>query len=63
MNSIYIAYKTRYQYSTTKNITWAQKLDGPFTNQNTVEGILTVLRAVKRLGDIKDIKILIEQTN
>ena len=63
MNNIYIAYKTRYEYPATKSVVWAQKLEGPFSDATKVVETLSDLREVKRLGDVKDIKVLTEQHN
>ena len=56
----WVAFKERYEYAVTKNVFWSDKLQGPFSDEELSE-VLSNLREVKRLGDVKGIKVLVEK--
>lgn len=60
MKNNWIIFKSKYKYSSTKTIMWSKTVLGPYTDEG-LEDVLTELRSVKRLGDIKDIKILVNK--
>ncbi len=60
MKTNWIIFKSKYKYSSTKTIMWSNTVLGPYTDEG-LEDVLKELRSVKRLGDIKDIKILVNK--
>lgn len=56
----WVSFKEKYEYASTKNILWSDKLQGPFSDEELSE-VLSNLREVKRLGDVKGIKVLVEK--
>lgn len=60
INPCYIAYKVKETYPITNTVYWTQKLDGPVTDSAKLDEALDNLQEVKRLGDVKDIKVFEE---
>jgi len=56
----WVSFKEKYEYASTKNILWSDKLQGPFSDEELPE-VLSNLREAKRTGDVKDIRALVEK--